>query len=361
MNWLWPWFLFLLGGIPLLVGAYVWMLRRRRKFAVRYSSLSLVREALPRRSSFRRHFPFALFLLALVSLILALARPVSAAQVPSGKSTIILAIDVSRSMRQRDVRPSRLAAAQQAALSFVKSQPANTQIGIVAFSTYADLIQPPTTDQNALRSAIESLTLGHRTAIGLAIIESINAIAQSTHLVMPVTTTNETTPEQTPAPNGSYIPAVIVLLTDGVTTTGPQPLDVAPEAVKRGVRVYTIGFGTKQGDSSFGFGQSDPFGGNGGNSGGNGVFGGGNFGSFGGFGGFQRGIDEQTLRDVAQMTGGKYYTAASADELLSVFQRLPINLTMKKETTELSVVFAALGALLAAAAIGLALLWNPIS
>ncbi len=348
MEWLWPWFLFLLGLIPVLIGAYVWMLRRRRKYAVRYSSLSLVREALPKRSSFRRHFPFALFLLSLVSLILALARPVSATRVPSGQSTIILTIDVSRSMRQRDISPSRLAAAQNAALSFIQRQPANTQIGIVAFSGYADIVLPPTSDQDAQRSAIQSLTLGRRTAIGSGIYEAINAIAETTRSVMPVMTGTESQFDVTPAPEGEYIPAIIVLLTDGVTTSGPMPRDAAQEAIKRGIRIYTIGFGTKEGDPAFGFGQQ---------RGSGGAFGGGP-----GFSGwFQRGIDEETLRDVAQMSGGKYYTASSADELQTVFERLPTNLVTKKETIEVSVFFVAAGALLAAAAIGLALLWNPLA
>ncbi len=350
MEWLWPWFLLLLGLIPVLIGAYIWILRRRRKFAVRYSSLSLVREALPKRSSFRRHFPFALFLLALASLILALARPVSATRVPSGQSTIILTIDVSRSMRQRDISPSRLAAAQQAALSFIRRQPANTQIGIVAFSGYADMILQPTTDHDAQRSAIESLTLGRRTAIGSGIYEAINAIAEATHSVLPVMTGTESQLDVTPMPEGQYIPAIIVLLTDGVTTTGPMPRDAAQEAIKRGIRIYTIGFGTKEGDPSFGFGQQ---------RGGGGAFGGSGGLGFGGW--FQRGIDEETLRDVAQMSGGKYYTATSADELQAVFERLPTNLITKKETIEVSVFFVAVGALLAVIAVGLALLWNPLS
>ncbi len=349
MQWLWPWFLLLLLLVPALAGFYIWMLRRRRRFAVRYSSLSLVREALPRRSVWRRHVPFVLFLIALSSLVLALARPVSATHVPVGQSTIILAIDVSRSMRQEDVQPSRLAAAQAAALAFVKRQPANTQIGIVAFSGVADLIQPPTNDQNALRSAIESLTLGRRTAIGSGILGSINAISDVFQSVPPATVRNETQTGPTPVPDGTYIPAIIVLLTDGVTTTGPMPMDVAPEASRRGIRIYTIGFGTQEGDPSFGFGQMQ---------GGGRAFGGGG----GGFGGwFQRGIDEATLREVAQSTGGKYFTATSANELQTVFERLPTNLTTRKATTEVSVFFVAFAALMAAAAIGLSMLWNPLA
>src|SRR5215212_3103911 len=163
MTLLWPGFLLLLAIVPLLIAVYIVVLRRRR-VALRYSSLALVRAALPRYSRLRRHLPFALFLLALASLILTLARPVQIVSVPSGQATIILALDVSGSMRQTDIQPSRLAAAKAAALSFIQSQKANTQIGLVAFAGYAELIQPPTSDQEALQTAVESLTTARGTA-----------------------------------------------------------------------------------------------------------------------------------------------------------------------------------------------------
>ena len=178
MDILWPGFLILLGLIPLITAVYILLLRRRRRFAIRYSSLSLIREALPQQSRLRRHLPFVLFLLALVALIAALARPMLVTSVPSNQTTIILAIDVSLSMRQNDITPSRLEAAQAAALSFIQRQKSTTQIGIVAFSGFAELIQPPTTDQEALQAAIDSLTFGRRTAIGSGILKSIDAIAE---------------------------------------------------------------------------------------------------------------------------------------------------------------------------------------
>src|SRR5262245_44931536 len=156
MSLLWPGFLLLLGLIPLIVAIYIWALRRRR-VALRFSSLSLVRAAIPRYSHLRRHLPFALFLIALVSLIVTMARPVSIVSVPTGQATIILALDVSGSMRQTDIEPSRLDAAKAAALSFIQSQKPSTQIGLVAFAGYAELIQPPTSDQEALQNAVESL------------------------------------------------------------------------------------------------------------------------------------------------------------------------------------------------------------
>ncbi|HEX2698308.1 MAG TPA: VWA domain-containing protein [Anaerolineales bacterium] len=349
MSFLWPQFIYLLGLIPVIVVIYVWMLRRRRRFAVRYSSLSLVREALVHQSWLRRHLPFILFLLALASLIFALTRPVTVVTVPSGQTTIILTIDVSRSMCSTDILPSRLEAAEKAALSFIQSQPSNTQIGLVAFAGFAELIQPPTNDQEVLETAIESLTVGRRTAIGSGILESLDAIAEIDKGVAPSVTDSGSGP--TPVPQGAYAPDIIVLLTDGVSNAGPLPLDAAQQAADRGVRVYTIGFGTAAGSTGPLCGQqfqgNDPFGGGGGFP----------FGA----GGFRRGIDEDTLRQIAEMTGGKYYSAESAGELQSVFQSLPTYLIVKHETSEISVLFAALGALFATAAILLSLNWHRLS
>ena len=367
MDILWPGFLLLLGLIPVLIAAYVWILRRRRRFTVRYSSLALVREAQPQQSRWRRHLPFALFLLALSSLIIALSRPVSIISVPTGQVTVIFAIDVSRSMCSTDVQPSRIEAAEAAALSFIQRQQATTQIGIVAFSSFAELIQPPTNDTEALQAAIESLAVGRRTAIGSGILKALDAIAEIDPAVAPSTTSDSRGPQPTPVPRGAFAPDIIVLLTDGVSNTGPQPLDAAQQAVDRGVRVYTIGFGTA-GGSEFprcapqfrgnepggnqNFGGGRQFGGGGG-----GQYGGGQFGG----GGFRRGIDEATLKQIAEMTGGTYYPAESAGELNNIFQNLPMYMITKHETSEISVGFTAIGALLAALAIALSLLWHPLS
>jgi Ca-activated chloride channel family protein len=354
MDLLWPGFLLLLGLIPLLVGVYIWMLRRRRRFAVRYSSLSLVREALPHQSRLRRHLPFALFLLALAGLVFALGRPVATVDVPIGQATIILSIDVSRSMCSTDIRPNRLRVAQDAALEFIQRQEAGLQIGIVAFAGFAELILPPTTDQELLQDAIESLNPARRTAIGSGILEALDAIAEINPDVAPSVRENSPGIAAEPVPEGVYAPDIVVLLTDGASNTGPRPLDAAQQAADRGVRVYTIGYGTANGgamncsqDSQGGWW-----------SGGGQQFGGEP--QFGGGGGFRRGIDEETLKQVADMTGGKYYSAESAGELEHIFQRLPTYLITRKETTEISVVFAAFGALLAAMAILLALIWHPL-
>jgi Ca-activated chloride channel family protein len=357
MTFLWPAFLYLLALIPVLVGLYLFILRRRRRFALRYSSLSLVRQAVPRHSWIRRHLPFALFLGALTSLVVTVARPVSIVIVPTGQTTIILAIDVSRSMCSTDILPNRLQAAEAAATSFVQKQSPNTQIGVVAFSGFGEEIQPPTSDQEALQTAIESLLTGRRTAIGNGILKSLDAIAEVDKNVAPSIVEGSTGIPPTPVAKGAYAPDIIVLLTDGVSNTGPLPLDAAQQASDRGVRVYTIGFGTDGGSSfpncSPQYQGTEPFG-----TGGGPQFGGG--GGGGGLGGFRRGIDEATLRQVSDMTGGKYYPAASAGELQRVFQQLPTYVILKHKTTEISALFAAAGAALALIAVGLSLLWHPL-
>ena len=346
MELLWPGFLYLLTLIPVLTIAYILVLRRRRPFAVRYSSLSIVREALPKQSQWRRHLPFALFLLALSSLTVALSRPVSTVTIPASNATIILAIDVSRSMCSTDILPSRLEAAKAAALKFVQNQKGNTQIGIVAFAGFAAIIQPPTTDHELLQTAIRNLTTARRTAIGEGILKSLDAIAEiDKHITGPSSGI-----ETKPLPKGKYIPAIVVLLTDGVSNTGALPLDAAQQSVDRGVRVYTIGFGTSHNatipNCGFQFQNNDRFGG---------TFGG------GGGGGFNREIDEETLRQVADLTGGSYHLAASANELQDVFQNLPTQLITVTETTEISVMFVMVGAFLVTLAIALSIIWHPTS
>lgn len=347
MDVLWPGFLILLLFIPLLVGLYIWVLRRRRRYAVRFSSLALLRAALPERSNLRRHLPFALFLIAVSSLIVALARPAARVTVPAGQSTVILAMDVSLSMCSVDIPPNRLEAAKEAAGLFVGRQDANTQLGIVAFAGFAALVQPPTNDQEVLQDVIDNLETARRTAIGSAILVSLDAIAEINPNVAPSTRAYNAGEAPEPVPEGSYVPDIIVLLTDGASNTGPWPLDAAQQAADRGVRVYTIGYGTANGaamDCGDFYWSGRSFGGGGGM-----------------FGGFRRGIDEQTLREIADLTGGEYYSAESAAELQDVFRSLPTHLITREETMEISVFFVALGALLAALAVGLSMLWNPLT
>ncbi len=354
MSLLWPGALALLLALAAFVVGLVVLRRRRRPRAVRYSSLSLVLAASPGSSRLRRHLPFALFILGLASLVVALARPVAVVSVPSGQTSIILAMDVSRSMCSTDIAPSRLQAAKRAAADFIQRQDATTQMGVVAFAGFGQLVQAPTSDTEALLDAVASLTTGRRTAIGSSILTSIDAIAEIDPSVAPAQTEFRPGGTVTPVAPGAYVPDIIVLLTDGANNAGPEPVVAAQQAADRGVRIYTIGFGTEAGGSfdpecapEF-VGREPP----------GGQFGGGG-GGIGG-GGFRRGIDEDTLKQVATMTGGTYQPAESADQLIEVFKSLPTYLITKSEVTELSVAFVALGALLTIVAIWLSQRWRPL-
>ena len=361
MTLLWPELLVLLAALPLLVVVRIWALRRRRT-GVRFSSLSLVRAAIPRSSRVRRHLPFALFLVGLGSLVIAIARPAAIVAVPDGRASVVLAMDVSRSMCSTDIPPNRLAAAEQAASSFVQRQSQNTRIGIVAFAGYAQLVQAPTNDDEVLLDVIGTLATGRRTAIGSAILESIDALAEiDPSIAKSVDPTDPSATAPPAVPKGAYAPAIIVLLTDGASNAGPDPIDAARQAADRGLRIYTIGFGTANpggrpplcgiGSEPGDNGQFDP----------GGNFGGGGFGGFGGTGGgFRRAIDENTLTAIADATGGKYYPAESAEQLNDVFQKLPTNLIVSHEVVEVSVAFVAIGTVLLALAILLGQRWRPL-
>lgn len=355
MILLWSWYLVLLFIIPLIIAMYIWIQRRKRRYAVPYSSLMLIRQALPKRSHWRRHLPFALFLFALTCLIIALARPAAQIEVPLSRTTIILALDVSRSMCATDVSPNRLSVAQEAAIAFIKNQVAGTQIGIVAFGGFAEIIVSPTRDKEILQEAVTNLTTSRGTAIGSATLKSIDAIAEINTAVAPsgLNLGDEASDPETEL--ATYQPDIIVLLTDGANTRGPDPLSAAQQAANRKVRVYTIGFGTTKftemvctqrqlGVDAF----SEDFGRRSG-------------GGFGGGGGnFQRFlfIDEPTLQAVADITGGEYYRAENTDQLYEVFLNLPSQIILQMENLEISVFFSALAAIFTLLAISLSLLWN---
>jgi Ca-activated chloride channel homolog len=354
MTLTWPLALFMLVGVPVVLGAYLWKLRRRRKQAIRYSSVALLRSVIPRSSKWKRHAPIALLLTSLAVLAFASSRPQVVRNVPVGRTSIILALDVSRSMCSSDVLPNRLAVAQDAARQFVEDQAKGTRIGIVVFSGFAQLAVPPTTDKEPLLAAIDGLTTGLGTAIGSAMLKSLDAIAEVNPKVAPVGDAPIGSPGAAGA-NG-FVSDIVVLLTDGANTRGIKPIDAAPYAVERGVRVFTIGFGTTQpaamvctreqmggaalGDSAF--------------------RGGGGFGGGGGGGGRSPLVaDEATLQAVADETGGLYYRAEDTGQLRQVFADLPKDVEIQKEELEISSVFAGLGALLAAAAIVASIRWSP--
>ena len=352
MTFLWPGLLLGLLLLPVFVLVYVLAQRRRRPSGVRYSSLSLIHDALPRSSFIRRHLPFALFALALAGLTVALARPVVIASVPTNQTTIILTIDVSGSMCSTDIPPSRLEAAEAAATKFIESQGAGAQIGLVAFAGFAEIVQAPTTDHQLLFDALKSLVVGRRTAVGSGILAAIDAISEIDPNVAKSYSPDSPGLPPAPVPKGDYAPEIIVALTDGASNAGVDPTDAAQQAADRGIRVYTIGFGTANGGAMApdcaGFQIREPQGGGFGGNGG------------GGQGNFRRGIDEDTLKQVASVTGGEYYPAESAEQLVSVFAGLPTNLILKHEVFEIGVGFVAFGALAAGVALLLGRAWRPL-
>lgn len=362
MTFEWPLALVVLLAVPLVLGVYLLAMRRRRKQAVNYSSVALLRSVLPRRSRWQRHLPMAMLLSSLGVLSIAAARPQMTREVAIGRTSIILAFDVSRSMCATDVDPNRMSVAQRAARDFVQNQPPGTRMGLVVFAGSAQLAVPPTTDRDTLAQAIEGLTTGRGTAIGAAMLKSLNAIAEVNSEVLPVGDTTSSDPDgarpggSTTPGVGGYVADIVVLLTDGANTRGITPLDAVPFAVERRVRIYTIGFGTDRpaslvcsaqqvgGDLQRGFGGGFGRG-----------FGGGGFGS-----GARSPLraDYGTLQQVAERTGGEAYSAEDAPQLQEVFADLRKDVTVQKQLQEVAAPFVVLGALLAAAAIGASIRWS---
>jgi Ca-activated chloride channel family protein len=351
MTFLWAGLLALLVVVPLLVLVYAWSQRRRRPVAARYSSLALIRAAQPRSSRVRRHLPFALFAMAIASLAVALSRPAIVLSVPVNDTTVILAMDVSGSMCATDIRPTRLAVAQEAAKRFIDRQVSQTQIGIVAFSGLAVIVQAPTGDRDTLTDAVDSLRTGRWTAIGSGILAAIDAIAEIDPSVAPSVVDGRPGVAPTPVAPGDYAPAIVVVLTDGASNRGPEPLEAAQQAADRGVRVFTIGYGTEAGGAMNAQCRMRLIGREPG--GGSGLV------TPGGGGVFRRGIDEATLVGVADLTGGTYYPAASAHELGEVFDALPTSEITDHRVEEVSVAFVGLGALLCSVALLLGRAWRP--
>jgi Ca-activated chloride channel family protein len=340
-----PELLWLLLTVPALVAAYVIVLARRKKAAVRYASLDLIKEAMGPGSRFRRHVPPLLFLLGMTAILVAVARPAAVMTLPSHSRTIVMAIDVSLSMRATDVEPNRLAAAQEAAKSFIAQQPPDVRLGIVSFAGTALLVQSPTQNREDLIAAIDRLELQRHTAIGSGLIVSLATIfpdagidlesmifgsgardgRRGTAIDQPKKAEKK---DFIPVPPGSYASAAIILLSDGRRTTGPDPMDAAKMAAERGVRVFTVGLGNAQGGMA----------------------------NFDGWSVYMR-FDEETLRAIADVTRGEYFSASSAADLKKVYETLNAKFMLEKKETEITAFVTAAGALLALLAGGLSLLW----
>jgi len=343
MTFSWPWALLSLLIIPIVVGV-IWLVRRRRRrAAVRVTSIALVRAALPPRTRWTRLIPTLLLLLGFATLGVGAARPQTTVPVPSNSTTIMLAMDVSGSMCSTDVEPNRLTVAQKAAVSFIESQDGQTKIGLVAFAGVAGLQVPPTTDKDALIEAINNFTTARGTAIGSAIFTSIDSIAAINPTVAPSGVDAES------AQRSGYAADVIVVLTDGANTQGVEPATAAESAAVRGLRVFTIGFGTTTPSRMACTGQQA------------GGWAGGPGGGFGGGGGRNpRVMDEGTLQAIAEITGGQYYKAESADQLQGALDDLPSQVAVVRKHVDIASWFAGAGGVLVAVAVGLSLWWNRV-
>jgi Ca-activated chloride channel family protein len=346
--------LWLLALVPILAGLYVWILRRRKRAVVRYANLALVKAAMGRSQGWRRHVPPALMLAAVTVLILAVARPTAVITLATSRATVILAMDVSGSMQAADVKPTRIQAAQAAAKKFIEQQPSNVAIGIVAFASIALLVQQPTLDREPLYAAIDNFELRRGTAVGSGLLTSMRTIFPEVNFYYGIAggsgeplnaglgrnagsvdsrapaagAPDPDRPKHMAVAPGSYENAVIILLTDGATTAGPDPIAAGQVAADWGVRVFTVGFGSPSGAVVDFAGRS-----------------------------MRAQLDAPTLQEIARRTDGQYFEAQSADDLTRVYISLATKLVGEKKQTEIAFIFAGVGALLAMAAGLLSLLW----
>src|SRR5437773_57 len=301
--------LWLLSAVPLLVAAYIVVLRRKKKLALRYASLSMVKEAQGKARRFRRHVPPLLYLIALSLMILAIARPAAVVTLPSQHETVILALDISGSMRAADVQPSRIAAAQTAAKAFIAEQPRSTRVGIVTFAATASVVQPPTQNREDLVAAVDRLQLQRGTAVGSGILVSLKLIFPDVEFDLRASNPRGDSARDSkrggsldqsratdkaadkPAQPGSFTSAVIILLCDGQTTTGPDPIEAARMAAHRGLRIYTVGIGTPNGEILGSEGES-----------------------------MRVRLDEEGLEQIANVTRGEYFFAGTAKDLKKIYE-----------------------------------------
>lgn len=345
MTFLWPQFLWLLLAVPLLVVVYVWLLRRRKKLALRYASLAIVKQAMGPGMGWRRHVPPALFLLALCLMLFAASRPLAVVPLPSDHATIVLAIDVSLSMRATDIKPNRLVAAQEAAKVFLKELPKGIRVALVTFAGTAQLVQPATLNREDLVAAIDKFQMQRGTAVGSGLVVSLQQLfpdegidlsemiygggqKRGKSLDEPAAG-KKPKKEFVPVPPGSFESAAIVLLTDGRRTTGVDTQEAAKMAADHGVRVYAVGMGTVDGEVP----------------------------GFAGWSSIYMKLDEPSLKAVAFATQGEYYYAGNAEDLKKVYAKLGTRLQVDKKETEISSLLSLVAAVLSISAAALSLLW----
>ncbi len=330
MSFIWPLGLFSLVLVPILVVWYLLLQRRRRRIIAQYGQLGFLQSAAGRAPGFSRHIPSLLLLGGLSILMVASARPQTEVAVPRIEGTIMLAFDVSGSMAATDIQPTRMEAAKVAARDFVQEQPPSVLIGVIAFSDSGFSVQQPTDDRVAVLSAINRLAPQRGTSLASGITASLAALAvkDQPQPLLYSNLTPQPPAEPTPMPAGQYQPAAIVLLTDGENNEQPDPLAAAQAAAQRGIRIYTVGLGSPEGITLHVNGFT-----------------------------VHTQLDEATLKQVSQISGGTYYNATSAQDLSKIYTSLDPQLVIKPEKIEVTSIFAGASAALLLIGGLLSLLW----
>jgi len=333
MSFIWPPMLLTLLLVPLGLGIYLFLDTRRRRRLAKYGGSGLARTA-GGRPGIRGRIAPALMLCGLVMMPVALARPEAVVSLPQEEGTVVLAFDVSASMAATDLAPTRMAAAKAAAKDFVEKQPAGVTIGVVAFSDSGVSVQQPSDDQAEVLAAIDRLTPERGTSLAEGILASLNAIAVAeagpwaNDYYTNASPAPTPTPTPTPVPSGTHSPAAIVLLSDGENNENPDPSVAAQDAANAGVRIYTVGIGSVAGTTV----DLD---------------------------GFQvhTQLDAATLQAISQTTGGQYYGATDAQQLLSIYDNLDTQLIIQPQLVEITGILAGVSLLLLLAGAAASMMW----
>ena len=328
MTFTWPLMLLTLLLIPLFVLLYLRMQRRRQMALEKMGGLGFAQSASGGKSGTQRHIPIIMFLIGLTTMLVAMARPHAVVSLPSVESIVILAFDVSGSMAAEDMQPTRMEAAKAAAREFVDRQPSSVKIGVVAFSDGGIAVQPPTRDQESILTAVNRLAPQRGTSLGSGILQSLNTIAESRGEAPPPSDSLTPVPTPTPLPYGTYIPAAIILLTDGENTANPDPIQAALTAVNQGVRVYTIGVGSPEGTTL----------------------------TVNDFTVFTQ-LDEPMLQQIASLTDGAYFNAKSEEDLREIYENLDVQVVVKPEQTEITSIFTGISILFMLVGGAFSLVW----
>ena len=333
MSFGWPLAFVAIVAFPLVVALYLRAQRRATRYTIKFSNFQVLEGVVGSVPPWRRRIPAVLYGLAAATLLMGLARPETTVLVPREEATVILAIDTSGSMKAADVDPTRLAAAQESAGSFVERLPVKFKVALVTFSDNAQVLAQPSTDRPSVHSALDSLTADGATAMGDAIVDALKLVRppDSDRSAVP----GDPSPTPSPSPNpDSERPSAVLLLSDGFNTAGStEPMEAAEQASALSIPVFTIALGTPDGVVEL----EDQF-------------------------GNPRLVrvppDYETLESIAETTGAEYFEAPSESDLDRVYAELGSRIGFVEEDEEITYAFAAAAALLAIAAGALALLWN---